>query len=102
LTDKAINSRSPIVSPRNSNAPSVNSDDGGLGKPGHGAISVLLAATWDDSVDPNGYYISEKLDGMRMVWTGTTMYSRNGNIIKFPKFFVEGWPKAQLDGEVYI
>ena len=36
-----------------------------------------------------------------MIWTGKTMYSRNGNIIHFPKFFVDGWPNALLDGEVY-
>jgi len=38
--------------------------------------------------------MSEKLDGMRMIWTGTTMYSRNGNLIHYPKFFVTGWPRA--------
>ena len=53
-------------------------------------------------MDPKGHFMSEKLDGMRMVWTGTKMYSRNGNAINFPKFFVEGWPRAQLDGELWL
>jgi len=39
----------------------------------------MLAKTWDEEIDPTGYYMSEKLDGMRMVWTGSKMYSRNGN-----------------------
>ena len=46
--------------------------------------------------------MSEKLDGMRCIWTGKTMYSRNGNLIYFPKFFVENWPKSQLDGELWL
>jgi len=76
--------------------PSENGDRGStdLGKSGHGPISVLLASNWEESIDPTNYFISEKLDGMRMVWTGKTMYSRNGNVISFPKFFVQGWPQA--------
>lgn len=46
--------------------------------------------------------MSEKLDGVRCFWTGTTMYSRNGNRFFFPKFFTKGWPKSQMDGELFI
>lgn len=28
-------------------------------------INVLLAQTWDESVDPTGWIMSEKLDGVR-------------------------------------
>lgn len=76
----------------NSKPKSLKKGDSEIGKAGHGPISVLLASNWEESIDPTNYMISEKLDGMRMVWTGKTMYSRNGNIINFPKFFVEGWP----------
>jgi DNA ligase-1 len=62
----------------------------------------MLAQTWNEDIDPKGYYLSEKLDGMRMIWTGSKMYSRNGNVINFPKFFVEGWPKSYLDGELWL
>lgn len=90
MTDDAVQSKSP------GRSPSRDDDKGStdLGKPGNGAIQVLLAATWEETIDPTGYLISEKLDGMRMVWTGKTMYSRNGNVINFPKYFVEGWPNA--------
>lgn len=30
------------------------------------------------------------------------MYSRNGNRFNFPKFFTKGWPKSQLDGELFV
>lgn len=30
------------------------------------------------------------------------MYSRNGNRFFFPKFFTRGWPKSQMDGELFI
>lgn len=46
--------------------------------------------------------LSEKLDGMRMVWTGSKMYTRNGNEIHFPPYFVAGWPKSYLDGELWL
>ena len=46
--------------------------------------------------------MSEKLDGVRCFWTGTTMYSRNANRFFFPKFFTKGWPKSQMDGELFI
>lgn len=63
---------------------------------------MLLAETWEDSVDPSGWYMSEKLDGVRCFWTGTQMYSRNGNRFFPPKFFTKNWPKSQLDGELFI
>mgnify|MGYP001807758884 CR=1 FL=1 len=37
-----------------------------------------------------------------MIWTGSKMFSRNGNPIQFPEFFVKGWPKAYLDGELWL
>jgi DNA ligase-1 len=46
--------------------------------------------------------MSEKLDGVRCFWTGTAMYSRNGNRFYPPKWFVQNWPKSQLDGELFI
>ena len=73
-----------------------------LGAPSSGCIKVLLAETWNNEVDPSGWIMSEKLDGVRCFWTGTTMYSRNGNRFFFPKFFTRGWPKSQLDGELFI
>lgn len=73
-----------------------------LGSPTSGCIKVLLAETWSDINDPDGWIMSEKLDGVRMYWTGTVMFSRNANRFYPPKFFVENWPNSPLDGELFI
>ena len=43
-------------------------------------ISLMLAQNYDpDKTDPTGYYMSEKMDGVRCYWDGKNMYSRAGN-----------------------
>src|SRR5438874_2417326 len=39
---------------------------------------LLLAEAWDGESDPAGWWLSEKLDGVRAWWTGTQFLSRNG------------------------
>lgn len=73
-----------------------------LGKPTSGGISVLLAKPWDELNDPTGYIMSEKLDGVRCFWNGKELYSRNKLRFYAPPFFTKNWPKAQLDGELWI
>lgn len=47
--------------------------------------------------------MSEKLDGVRCVWTGEAMFTRNGNPFYPPAFFTEGLPKdVVLDGELFL
>ncbi len=63
---------------------------------------MLLAEKWEHDIDPTGYYMSEKLDGVRGFWSGKIMYSRNKKIFHLPKFFTKDWPESQLDGELWI
>lgn len=56
-------------------------------------ISLMLAQQYSDSIDPKGWYMSEKLDGVRCYWNGKGFYSRNGNIFYAAKFFKEAMPK---------
>src|SRR3954469_23879331 len=35
---------------------------------GEGAPPLLLAETWDNALDPTGWWLSEKLDGVRAFW----------------------------------
>lgn len=65
------------------------------------AQKVLLANKWDDDKDPTGYWMSEKLDGVRGYWTGSNFYSRQGNLFPAPKWFVKDLPKEPLDGELW-
>ncbi|MCJ8318980.1 MAG: DNA ligase [Colwellia sp.] len=48
------------------------------------------------------YWVSEKLDGVRGRWTGSSLITRQGHIINLPKNFTKNWPKVALDGEVWL
>ena len=61
---------------------------------------------------PNGWYISEKYDGLRGIWTGKNIVSRpskvngilRGKIFNYvPEWFLELLPKnIALDGEIWL
>jgi DNA ligase-1 len=63
---------------------------------------VLLAESWDNATDLTGWWMSEKLDGVRAYWDGKQFLSRQGNIYHAPDWFVEGLPTMPLDGELWI
>lgn len=63
---------------------------------------VLLAETWDNAQDLAGWWMSEKLDGVRAYWDGTQFLSRQGNLYHAPDWFVAGLPAVPLDGELWI
>jgi DNA ligase 1 len=63
---------------------------------------LLLAETWDTAADLNGWWMSEKLDGVRAFWDGKQFLSRQGNLYHAPDWFVEGFPETPLDGELWI
>jgi len=81
------------------------------------ATQVLLAETWSEDIDPTGWWMSEKLDGVRCVkileyvfktkfnfrayWSGSNFYSRQGNLFHVPDFFKAALPKIPLDGEIW-
>ncbi len=63
--------------------------------------ALLLAQRWEGS-DIQGWWMSEKLDGLRALWTGTEFISRLGNKFHAPPWFVEKFPKdIPLDGELW-
>jgi DNA ligase 1 len=62
---------------------------------------LLLAHKWENDVDLTGWWISEKLDGVRAYWDGETFISRLGNAFVAPKWFTEKLPKTPLDGELF-
>jgi DNA ligase-1 len=63
---------------------------------------LLLAETWDTSRDLAGWWMSEKLDGVRAYWDGKQFLSRLGNVYHAPEWFVSGLPDEPLDGELWI
>jgi DNA ligase 1 len=65
------------------------------------APPVLLAHKWEDQ-DPTGWWMSEKLDGLRAYWDGEGFVSRLGNRFAAPAWFVEHLPANTLDGELWV
>ncbi len=66
------------------------------------APPLLLAEAWDFVTDPAGWWLSEKLDGVRAYWDGKQFLSRLGNRFHAPDWFVQGLPSAPLDGELWL
>jgi DNA ligase-1 len=63
---------------------------------------VLLAEVWDNAQDLTGWWMSEKLDGVRAYWDGKQFVSRQGNLYHTPNWFLAGLPGYPLDGELWI
>ncbi len=70
-----------------------------LAKP---ALDVLLAQAAPPGINPAGYLVSEKLDGVRALWDGTTLRFRSGRIVPAPKWFTARLPATPLDGELWM
>jgi len=63
---------------------------------------VLLAKKWDGRSDPTGWWMSEKLDGVRAYWDGQRFYSRLKNIYNAPKWYTKDFPDHPIDGELWV
>jgi len=64
---------------------------------------LLLANVWNKSIDPTGWWMSEKYDGLRGYWDGQKLWSRKGNLIHAPDYFLTEFPRdIALDGELWI
>jgi DNA ligase-1 len=64
------------------------------------AIPLLREAPLD--IDPAGFLVSEKFDGVRAVWDGSTMRFRSGQTMTLPAWFAAGLPRHALDGELWL
>ncbi len=71
-------------------------------KAGAAAPALLLAHVWDGVLDPTGWWMSEKLDGVRSLWRGKEFVTRQGNAYLAPAWFTAGLPETDLDGELWI
>lgn len=67
---------------------------------------LLLAHPWDPAkVDPTGWWVSDKLDGIRAYWDGEgALWSRRGKrFAKAPAEYLALLPQGMpLDGELYL
>jgi len=69
---------------------------------------VLLAKEYlnkigEPIIDPTGWWASEKFDGYRAVWNGSSFQSRNGKQFNVPEWFSAMMPPGiVLDGEFWM
>ena len=85
ITPSALPAKHPVAEPNATAAP-----------------PLLLAQSWNNDQDLSNWYMSEKLDGVRALWTGERFWSRNGNEFFAPAWFTQGFPNTPLDGELWI
>src|SRR5690349_20472674 len=58
---------------------------------------------WDQSSCLTGWWLSEKMDGIRAYWDGFELLSRQGNIIRCPAWFTGDVDQLQpLRGELFM
>jgi DNA ligase-1 len=75
----------------------VQSDGEALKQPG-----LLLAKVYEEGINLEDYWVSEKLDGVRAYWDGTQLISRLGNVFNAPEWFTQAFPNVPLDGELWM
>lgn len=63
---------------------------------------LMLSQVWNEEIDPTGYWISEKYDGIRAFWSGSILVSRYGRPLSPPQWFLDSLPpNIALDGELW-
>jgi len=65
------------------------------------SLPVVLAVSYSSGIDTSEYWKSEKLDGIRAIWDGNRLITRNGKQIKAPNWFTDGLPDYPLEGELW-
>ena len=65
------------------------------------APALQKATQYKGSEEVTGWFISEKLDGIRGVWTGERLITRKGAPIHAPHWFTRDFPPFELDGELW-
>ncbi len=61
----------------------------------------MLPKAYSADVDVSGWWMSEKLDGVRGYWDGRALWSKNGVLLHPPEDFVSGLPDFPLEGELW-
>ena len=64
--------------------------------------ALLLANVYGGHIDPRHYLVSEKYDGVRAVWDGSSLRFRSGRAVPAPAWFIAKLPPQALDGELWL
>ena len=67
------------------------------------STQAQLANVYEENaaIPVSNYLVSEKYDGIRAIWTGKHLLTRQGNRIYAPKWFTAPLPDVWLDGELW-
>lgn len=66
------------------------------------SIEIVKPSIYDEKKhNIQNWLMSEKLDGIRAIWTGKELLSKNGNKLFAPNFFIKDFPPFYLDGELW-
>jgi len=63
---------------------------------------LLLARVDSGALDPAQCLVSEKFDGVRGYWDGSTLRHRSGRAVNAPAWFTARLPGRPLDGELWL
>ncbi len=74
---------------------------GPSGSADEGPPALALAQEFRPGQWRSGHWVSEKYDGLRGHWDGSTLRTRGGEVIAAPAWFTAGWPATPLDGELW-
>jgi DNA ligase-1 len=66
------------------------------------APTLQLPTVYDEGIDPAPYLVSEKYDGVRGHWDGSTLRFRSGRAVPAPGWFTARLPRTPLDGELWL
>lgn len=66
-------------------------------------VDPLLAVSYEKGkiTDWENQLFSEKLDGVRAIWTGSTLVSKKGIQISAPDWFIQNLPDYPVEGELW-
>eukprot|EP01114_Cavostelium_apophysatum_P014945 TRINITY_DN3988_c0_g1_i1.p1 TRINITY_DN3988_c0_g1~~TRINITY_DN3988_c0_g1_i1.p1 ORF type:complete len:821 (-),score=192.21 TRINITY_DN3988_c0_g1_i1:289-2751(-) len=65
-------------------------------------VRAISVRRWDRDDDPTGWWISEKLDGVRVLWNGSKLILRQTSAeLDVPQFFTADLPNIVLEGDLW-
>lgn len=65
------------------------------------APALMLAEVYRPGMPLDGYWVSEKYDGVRGYWDGRQLRTRGGTPVAAPAWFTSPLPAVPLDGELW-
>ena len=66
------------------------------------SVQLIKPASYNVHQNLEGWLMSEKFDGIRAYWDGQALFTKRGNIIHAPDFFISQLPPFALDGELWV